>query len=161
MNNWIYLSEAEEDEIWNKFRKEFEFRPSVHEIDFPGIKEPIPSVTYDVSYVFSSVDREALVTDLQKKLLKAFQRVTKQGELVYAMDWQHQCYKFDPKAKICQDWEIPALPDGDYYIFLTKDLMYGQFGHPWEESICVFGKEFLNVLSADLPRMFTKVIRSR
>jgi hypothetical protein len=42
--------------------------------------------------------------------------------------------------------EITPVPDGDYYAFLTEDLAMGIFGHPWEGSICVFGRPLVERL---------------
>ncbi|MEE1806266.1 DUF2716 domain-containing protein [Streptomyces sp. BE133] len=30
-------------------------------------------------------------------------------------------------------------PNGNYFIFLSEDFRAGSFGHPWEESPCLFG----------------------
>lgn len=56
--------------------------------------------------------------------------IIKLGELIYALDWCHQSYKFDLRLINNGEWAIPAFSDGDYYIFLTQDLKNGFFGHP-------------------------------
>ena len=35
---------------------------------------------------------------------------------------------------------ISFIPDGDYYIFITKDLQNVWFGHPWEKSVTLIGE---------------------
>ncbi len=61
----------------------------------------------------------------------------------------------DPNA-----WSIPVLPDGDYYIFLSPDFRFGTFGHPWEETICVFGQELLDAFAQHPPQLFREIVRS-
>jgi hypothetical protein len=34
---------------------------------------------------------------------------------------------------------VEVFPDGDYYIFLTEDMSVGRFGHPWRQTLCIFG----------------------
>ena len=36
------------------------------------------------------------------------------------------------------------------YIFLGEDLSTGTFGHPWEESLCVFGDRLVEALAPAL-----------
>ena len=36
---------------------------------------------------------------------------------------------------------MPVLPDGVYTLFLAPDGRFGIFGHPWEMTVCVFGRE--------------------
>jgi hypothetical protein len=40
MNAWIELAEDEYDKVWDRFYSEFQFRPSVHANQWPGIREP-------------------------------------------------------------------------------------------------------------------------
>ena len=96
MTSWIKLSSAEDKTVWREFKKKFQFKPSVHKEDWPGIKEPYWSITYDVSKVFGNYNRLKLENDLQEKVVKAFQAVCKRDELIYAFDWEHPSYKFVP-----------------------------------------------------------------
>jgi len=41
------------------------------------------------------------------------------------------------------EWVIPILPNGDYYIFLTKDFRNVWFGHAWEETITLIGHDLV------------------
>ncbi len=45
---------------------------------------------------------------------------------------------------------MPVYPKGDYYIFLRDDLSEGTFGHPWEQTLCVFGERLLASLGRTL-----------
>ena len=81
------------------------------------------------------------------------------AERVIALDWQHQGYYFRPE-RFEGHWEIPPFPDGDYYIFLSEDMTEGWFGHPWEQTICVFGSRAVYSLALGLPKLFTSPVRS-
>lgn len=56
-------------------------------------------------------------------------------------------------------WPGIAYPDGDYYLYLTADLRLGTFGHPWEDSLCVFGDELLTEVEEDLTALLGTVMR--
>ncbi|MEU5671031.1 DUF2716 domain-containing protein [Micromonospora sp. NPDC047753] len=36
-----------------------------------------------------------------------------------------------------------GLSRRDYYAFLTEDMTEGTFGHPWEQTLCVFGSHLM------------------
>ncbi len=42
------------------------------------------------------------------------------------------------------------FPDGDYHIVLTEDMTIGTFGHPWEQTLCVFGAALVDTLAQTL-----------
>jgi len=54
---------------------------------------------------------------------------------------------------------IPVLPDGDYHIFLADDFSFGTLGHPWEQTICVFGKPLIDVVEREGPKLLGRVVR--
>lgn len=58
-------------------------------------------------------------------------------------------------------WEVPPFPDGDYYIFLSEDFRDGWFGHPWEQTVCIFGQRAVSSLGMGLPKLFINPIRQR
>jgi hypothetical protein len=45
---------------------------------------------------------------------------------------------------------VTPFPNGDYYIFLSEDFRTGTFGHPWEETMCIFGDRLLTALAEPL-----------
>lgn len=154
MNAWQLLSQAEYDEVWDRFDEQFDFKPSVYRPDFPGIKEPSPSITYEFDYPISP----EIIDDLETQTLSAFLSVVSVDEALFVLDWQHDCYSFRPHLPF-RDWEIPVLPDGDYYIFLAKDFRFGIFGHPWEQTICVWGSELLATFERNKPILFQSPVR--
>ncbi len=158
--------ESDYSAVWDRFREDFHFRPSVKRKDWPGIKEPVPSVTYSISSIYSYPDSGVTYTrlekDLNQKTLAAFRRCVRPGEMIYALDWQHQCYFFDPHKQVSEDthlWKVPVLPNGDYYIFLAQDFRFGIFGHPWEQTMCIFGSELLKAFESNEPQLFNRAVR--
>lgn len=156
MPAWEPLMRSEEDAIWDHFHREFDFRPSVHAENFPGIREPAPSTTYALPRSGWSEHAQ----DLNDALLTAFRACVPPSEAIYALDWQHECYRLRPHLPF-DDWPIPILPNGDYYIFLSTEFAWGTFGHPWEWTICVFGEPLLAAIGQRLPLLFGNPIRSR
>jgi hypothetical protein len=96
-------------------------------------------------------------------MVAASQSCVADGEAIMVLDLQHPCYRFLPHALFAfeteDDWPIPALPNGDYYIFLGTDLSFGVFGHPWERSMCVFGRPLLAAFGDDPPLLFDRPLR--
>ncbi|AWZ18599.1 DUF2716 domain-containing protein [Streptomyces sp. ICC1] len=45
---------------------------------------------------------------------------------------------------------MSPYPAGDYYRYLSEDLLTGRVGHPWEGSLCLFGQGLLDVGSAKI-----------
>ncbi|MGD1904778.1 MAG: DUF2716 domain-containing protein [Leptolyngbyaceae cyanobacterium] len=139
MNTWSELSEHEYATIWNRFYTDFKFKPDYYERLKPAIVEPSPFVTFDLSAVNLS---DKATMDIDRLFLDSFRTITSTGRVMYSLDWQHTCYRFDPHA-VDDIGPIGWYPDGDYYIFLADDFSFGTFGHPWQRLICVFGVSLL------------------
>ena len=162
MSAWEELRAEESDATWDRFEAGFAFRPSMTE--FPGIREPEESVTFDISGVYGDPERYAQLTlDLSHKLVTALRRCVPENGVVHVLDWQHTCFSFVPSAPFRfdseEDWPVPALPNGDYFIFLDPDLRFGVFGHPWEQSMCVFGRTLIEAFEASPPLLFHRPMR--
>lgn len=154
--------EADYESIWTPFDEKFRFRASTTK--WPGFKEPPNSITYHIGHVYGDPERyKRLTLDLSRKLVSALRRCLKPHEFVYALDWQHPTYRFWPHAPFEytseDDWPVPALPNGDYYIFIDPGLTIGVLGHPWEQSMCVFGRRLLDAFKQDMPILFDQPIR--
>jgi hypothetical protein len=157
MEAWELLSEVEYDEVWDRFYEQFDFKPSVHRQDFPSIREPSPSITFKFEYPISS---EEVLDDLDNKTLSALVSIVEEGKTLYVLDWQHDCYWFRPHLPF-REWRIPVLPNGDYYIFLAEDFSFGLFGHPWEQTICVWGEKLLTAFEKNKPVLFDRISRQK
>ncbi len=165
MNAWLELGECEYRKIWDDFYGRFSFSPSIDPHAWPSINEPVPSVTYSIAKAFDrgETDFVFVQSDLHAKVVAAFCELISESEFLYALDWQHTCYRFYPHGDIPNSgdgtWVIPVLPDGDYSIFLAKDTSFGTFGHPWEQTICVFGQRLLDAFERHRPRIFSVEVR--
>jgi hypothetical protein len=165
LDTWATLEPSEYDEAWDRFYATFQFKPSVKPSDWPGIIEPTDSVTFNIGHVYDG-DPVAYVrktNDLGAKLISAFRRCVAAEERIYVLDWQHTGYTFEPHGRFDyrneEDWPVPALPNGDYYIFLSRDMSLGVFGHPWERTMCVFGRSLVDAFASEPPELFTKKVR--
>ena len=68
------------------------------------------------------------------------------SERLLVLDWQHASCWFWPHRHAAADdetWPVEVFPDGDYYAFLTEDTTEGTFGHPWEQTLCIFGARLM------------------
>lgn len=162
---WRLLSDRETRRAWDRFDRHFAFRPCVTADAWPSIREPTPSVTWDISAAWSDPDPFLRSTNavVNAAFLSAFQSWLSPSDSILALDWQHPCYQFFPHRRQGawppEEWPIPVIPAGDYYVFVANDLLDGLFGHPWESSVCVFGTGLLNHVQAALPSVFGRVLR--
>lgn len=156
------MSDSERAGCWETFYSRFEFRPRISE-DYAGIREPIPSMTFDISIALAGDDEclERFEIDLNLWLLRALRSCGL--PTVFAMDWQHPCYLFSPNEPFAaaqhDAWKISAFPYGDYHIFASRDFSLGTFGHPWKSTICVWGQSLLDLVDLDPPDVFNHRIR--
>ena len=138
-----------DDAYWDPFHQRFAFRPGME--SWPAITEPRPSVTIDLGPIFAGRhgDFAAGASAVDSLALAALVRVLERDSSVVVLDWQHQTYRFWPHQFAChpdQRWPTTVFPNGDYSIFLTEDLGVGTFGHPWEQTLCVFGEPLVSTL---------------
>ncbi len=155
MSAWLESNRKEEAKIWKKFKQKFQFNPSSQgQVFF----EPSPSITYKISDIYHCNDEEydVLQLDLHKKMLQAMRCCLAENKLIYALDWQPPCYSFNPHANIknMSKWNIDIIPNGDCIIYIAQDFSFGALGNCWENSICVFGEKFLNILLKNKPQLF-------
>lgn len=154
---WETLSQEEYDKVWDSFIEKFQFSPSINPERVRGIVEPFPSVTYEISKDFGDENK---IADLDNKVLSALRSQTAPTEKIYALDWQHDCFWFYPHKNF-EEWLIPVLPNGDYYIFLAEGFRFGIFGHPWEWTSCVWGKGLISLFEKSKPELWEEIIRQK
>ncbi|MGM7701810.1 DUF2716 domain-containing protein [Pseudalkalibacillus sp. Hm43] len=162
MKSWVPMNDQESEQVWTTIYEEFEFRPST--TIFPSLSVPAPFITYDVSSYYKAKNHEALYEDLENKVIHAFRNLTSQDELIYALEWQHEGYWFNPRDEIPSDefgeWVVPPFPNGDYPFYLEQNFSWGYIGHPWEKSVIVFGDALISSLENQRPKLFQQIIRS-
>jgi hypothetical protein len=142
MTNFKQLNQNEYGDVWNEFYRLFDFSPSID--TFPAIRTDKPQLIFDIHTCFRS---NYPFDKLEEFALHLFNSISDPGDRLYALDWQHECYDFDPRAQMDRnefdEWIIPVLPNGDYYIFSTKDFKNVWFGHPWEKTITLIGEDIV------------------
>ncbi|WEZ69740.1 DUF2716 domain-containing protein [Bacillus altitudinis] len=92
-------------------------------------------------------------------------------ELKYAWKSFDQEFKFKPSISrfpgfqalspyitydISGEWRVPVLPNGDDYFFLSKEITRGLLGHPWEQSITIFGEGLIDSFTRHRPFLFQR-----
>ena len=138
------------NKIWDKIDKDFEFNPSIN-LDVIPFKFKIKVQCYTLDS-FWTLKQEHLVNEIFKKI---------SNEEIYALDWQHDCFIFNPHEymNFPRQWYdesrdvnvyFPSYyPNGDYYFFIAKDFSYGLLGHPWRDEIYIFGYELMELFEAN------------
>ena len=148
------------ERFWTPFDERYAFRPNPSRSPPPGITEPSDSVTFSLAPIYSRVPSvtEDLINDA---VLTAFLQVFDERERLIVLDWQHTSYWFRPHvhASTETEWQVTPVPDGDYYSFLSEDMWSGTFGHPWEGTICVFGRELVDALAPTLSTLLPIIRR--
>ena len=164
MKEWIQITDkAAQRDLLHSFRQKLGFQASTKE--FPGILEPVPSFTYQISWAYQldqATFREVLA-DFQKMAVKAFRHCTEVSQCIYATDVYHYNYRFYPHVRFPSknedEWEVPIFPNGEYSIFGPRNFSWGLFGHPWEQTICIFGNPLVEAFKIYRPKLFRELIR--
>ena len=152
---WEQVPLENYEDFWEPFDARFHFRRTQQR----AIDEPSPSVTFDLAPIFASVPAQfaAAQQAVNAQALLAMTRAFGAAERLIVLDWQHPSWWFRPHQQAVkgdQRWPVEVFPDGDYYAFLTQDLNSGTFGHPWDQTLCVFGalmRDLVPMLGAWLP----------
>lgn len=152
MTGWTTLSQNEYDIIWDRFYKDLSFKPSMLEADWPSIKADKSNIKIDIADLWGSTYNETKWTSLITKGINSFISITNPEEEIIVLDWQHTCFKVNPRQLTVETMlpndqnsiMVPSfVPDGDYYIFLTKDFENIWFGHPWENTVTLIGDKLI------------------
>ncbi|MCP3995596.1 MAG: DUF2716 domain-containing protein [bacterium] len=158
-SGWAEFEPHEYDQLWTAFYSTFDFRASTDSDMWPGIREPSPSVTIDLTPIVELGDAQfvAATSMLDLTALYAFTAAWPADQRLAVLDWQHPGYWFWPHAFALTmsnltpaEWRVPVFPNGDYYIFITEDMRMGTFGHPWEQTLCIFGDSLIAALAEPL-----------
>lgn len=157
----MVINDMEEyKKVWDRVYSELGFRPSY---DYHGhsMNVPLPfaiKLRYAV-YAIDDMTEEHMdkLSDIMPSLLS---KLTPEGERVYALDWHHSAFLFEPRNEdemksvpviddktgdcIGSEYFPGFCPDGDYYFFIAEDFSFGWLGHPWRQEIWVFGDKLVD-----------------
>lgn len=142
------------NDAWAPFDKKFDFRPDFYERTEPAITLPLDSLVIDLAPVFVNEGPRfaAGQAAINASALRAFVWLAGNEELT-ALDWQHTPYRYSPARHAVSDltdWPIPVFPNGDYYIHFPPGLGWGTLGHPWQQSLTIWGEELIRSLGSEL-----------
>jgi hypothetical protein len=158
---WVELEPESGRSLWSDFVEEFGFRPGVAQKKWPAIREPTPSVTWDLGPLFDRFDESA--RPLAQLVCDVLRDCTEYWESVAAHDWVHLSVLYRPHRVVdvtdLEQWDTTLIPNGDYVIFVAKDLSFGVFGHPWEQSLCFFGAPAVRAAERLNGGLLTRVLR--
>ena len=133
--------------IWDKIYSDYSFHPS---IDSHGkwLKPEVAFRTYKLGKIWNE-EQEAVINSILCEVI---------GKEMYALDWHHDCFLFDPSERIptgyeyydserkCNVYFPEYYPNGDYHFFVSKDWTFGLYGHPWRKELIVVGEELISAI---------------
>ena len=146
-------------QIWDRVYSQLSFSPSAQ---YKGHSFAVP-LPFSIKGPHSVYAIESLTDDridlLNTTMQEIFIRITAPGQRLYALDWQHSAFLYDPRDPSQQkstrvknarypDGEyfafFPSIyPDGDYYFFIEENFAFGCLGHPWRQELWLFGPDLL------------------
>lgn len=149
----------EYDFVWDKVYEKLKFKPSC---SYRGHSMTC-NLPFQIEGNFAVYGIEKMSDnqiDLMEDIIsKVLVSVTKENGRIYALDWQHSTFLFNPRNMGEQKslWKednryqdrgdnayFPSFyPDGDYYFFIDEFFEFGYLGHPWRQEIWVFGDSLI------------------
>ena len=159
----------EYDKIWDWVHKTLHFQPNGldkgHDFPYgPPFQIPFPHTVYGIENM-----TEPQLDIMDDLIRTVFLNVTQPGQRLYALDWQHSGFLFDPRADDAYQsvrlgdspyfsgglyaYFPPFYPDGDYYFFIDEHLQFGYLSHPWREEVWIFG----DVLIAEFEKIYRQL----
>jgi hypothetical protein len=158
IRNCKELNDFEYDRLLDFMYDNLDFNAYSENQDFI-IAPPRPNRSFDTSTFFGDNYSQALCDNLELCMIEWFKIISK-GKRMYALDWHHTTYSFDPNLHFERDkfkhWLAPAFPDGDLLCFLNDDLTDGVFGDGWNHRIILWGETLIKAFEEIKPEMLLK-----
>lgn len=146
-------SETPYDDAWRPFTGRFAFHPRYSERELPAIDEPPGALVLDLGRVFSADPARFAtgVAAVEASTARVLLDLAGHDDLL-ALDWQHTAYRYSPQRLAVSGLRlpVPVFPDGDYYVHTPDDLRWGTFGHPWQQTLTLWGSELVDTLGVEL-----------
>ena len=142
------ITQEEYRKIWDKLYDEYKFFPHPYDKTKEWLMPKGTIKKYrikDTGYIWNE-KQESLINEILCKVV---------NEEMYALDWQHTCFAYNPNEWIPVDyhyfdaernyevWFPTYYPNGDYYFFVSKDWSVGLYGHPWRKELIVVGDQLI------------------
>lgn len=104
---WLIMNDDDLTDVWAKFYQEFDFSPSTKLNSIP-FKFRMPVDIYDISTSLIWQDDEKA----NEMIRLTFVECMKDDAYIYALDWQHTCFKYNPR--IIDHFKYPLFIDMMY-----------------------------------------------
>ena len=153
----------EDKEIWDYVYDTLRFHPSYEDKGHSfRVQLPFQIPERHAVYAIEQMT-EAQCDLLRERMRECFIRITEPGQKIYALDWQHSSFLYDPRnpdeqeSIHVQNARYPNgyqayfpeyYPDGDYYFFIDAQRRFGYLGHPWRQEIWVYGSALMQEVEA-------------
>lgn len=160
----MHLNKEESRQLYKRIKSELRFMPSTDSV-FPPFKLQKPYVIYDISQTYDT----DFIDILPETVTQAFIRSTQPGEKLYAIDWFHSYFLYDPRnpddgqSVYVEDATHPDggyrayfpgfYPDGDYFFFIDQHFRFGYLAHPWREEVWIFGQPLIAEFEQIYPQL--------
>lgn len=165
---WVLIEDKMQiEEIWDKIYSLFDFSPDYYNktqspFKFPKSVKKVKA--YDISRAYELLNPHDADgnyrTTVQIEILKTiFAECMDNDGFIYALDWHHSCFKYNPRINEPYGFYMTynSMPDtkayypffypnGDYYLFVSKDFKWGYFTHPWQKKVWIFGKKIVKLI---------------
>lgn len=140
----VILDEELRNRLWDKMLGEYHFSPRRNTIPFSF---PHPYKLYGLGALWTQ--------EQETEINSVFESLVPQDGFLYALDWNHDCFIFNPRERIplyyhyydaereCNVYFPSYWPDGDYYFFIAQDWSFGMLGHPWRKELYLWGEELI------------------
>lgn len=149
---WTIVEEHEYNYLWAIIENEFQFCPKHSNPHTFHFKMPCNAYNIEGSRLYDANED----SDVNQWILSVFIDCMGNDPYMYALDYMHACFKYDPRIKEKKprptfiadrrfenggyNAYFPRFyPDGEYYLFVSKAFTWGYFTHPWLKKLWVFG----------------------
>lgn len=144
--------------VWDRVYEDLKFHPNCSDRNSGA---PFPPFVINKNHVIYGIEntRDDETEGIEALISKAFIKCTNPGERIYALDWNHSAFLYDPRNADEQQSVFVSdekymgggynayfpdyYPDGDYYFFISEDFRFGYLTHPWRKEAWVFGDELI------------------
>src|ERR1700748_3925435 len=96
MNDKLF-TEVDYKKVWDWVYSVLSFKPSIHSTDWPSIRTEQPFYKFSIEFLWKGGYDESLYSKFINSAIKSFVDITPDGETIYALDWQHDCFYYDPR----------------------------------------------------------------
>ena len=154
----MILNDEQRKAVWDRVDNELQFFPNCADRNSDALFPPFVINKNHVIYGIESTNDDK-TEGMESLITKAFIKCTEPGERIFALDWQHSAFLYDPRNADEQQSVFVSdekymgggynayfpgyYPDGDYYFFISEDFRFGYLTHPWRQEVWVFGDELI------------------